>query len=54
MGMHLHHSDTIQMDFDAGGLGQLQGHLEEMLSWNNYPNPATEHTGVWHFPVSGK
>ena len=53
MGMHLHHSDTIQMDFDAGGLGQLQGHLEEMLRWNNYPNPATEHTGVWHFPVSG-
>jgi len=54
MGMRLDDADTIQMDFDSGGLEALRTRLDAMLRNRNYPNPATAHTGAWHFPVSGQ
>jgi hypothetical protein len=48
----------IQSDFDnfayAGRLITFSDRLRKMLATTkNRPNPATAHTGAWHFPVSG-
>jgi hypothetical protein len=53
---------VIQSDFDhlsglgcgARSLDEFADRMRKLLTTKNYPNPATEHSGAWHFPVSGE
>jgi hypothetical protein len=52
-------ADRLQDRFDIyaadDAIGEFENRLREQIANTvNYPNPATEHTGAWHFPVSGQ
>ena len=61
IGMEVGVAGVVQSDFDffsnfsSGNLNGFTDRLRGMLdTTTNRPNPATKHTGAWHFPVSGQ
>lgn len=59
-GLDAGHARVIQSDFDffsgygAARLNDFLDRTRKMLATQNRPNPATAHTGAWHWPVSGE
>lgn len=54
VGMSIWDAIVLQRAFDAGSIAGLQSNIDCFLEKGNRPNPATKHSGAWHFPVSGK
>jgi hypothetical protein len=54
-GMYASVAQRIQNDFDkCVSMDEFRKWLKWYLEGENEPNPATAHTGAWHFPVSGE
>jgi hypothetical protein len=52
--MTVHDADRVQCIFDGmTSMAEFINIAKRLLNQKNYPNPATAHTGAWHFPVSG-
>lgn len=56
-GMKIGDARAVQASFDSRFVSsaEFRDSLLDSLDLNaNYPNPATNHTGAWHWPVSGE